>query len=157
MSGFEATATNPTVLGDGRPSHHIHNPNEPLPGAPGGQIAPDYSTGALSGTKKPGDFDREPYEEQRFEEDHDAADPRGQNAFTSERPSDVKPTQSGGVARGGQDNLPVGKANFLDKVIGKTEKVIGKVTKNADMHETGELRETGGKKAAIGEARAAHD
>ena len=29
----------------------------------------------------------------------------------------------GGVAIGGQDDLPVGKANFSDKVIGKTQKV----------------------------------
>jgi hypothetical protein len=29
----------------------------------------------------------------------------------------------GGVARGGQEDLPMGKASFLDKVIGKAEKV----------------------------------
>jgi len=82
----------------------------------------------------------------------------------------------GGVARGGQDDLPMGKANLLDKVIGKTEKVwsciaryfisltlldalqvIGKATGNADRHEAGELREAGGKKAVTGEARAPHD
>jgi hypothetical protein len=82
----------------------------------------------------------------------------------------------GGVARGGQGDLPIGKANLLDKVIGKAEKVwsciagyfisltlldalqvIGKVSGNADMHEAGELREAGGKKAVTGEARAPHD
>jgi hypothetical protein len=31
------------------------------------------------------------------------------------------------------------------------------MTKNQHMHETGELREAGGKKAAKGEARAPHD
>ncbi|KAI0255584.1 hypothetical protein BJV78DRAFT_1099693, partial [Lactifluus subvellereus] len=81
----------------------------------------------------------------------------GQSAFNSERPLDVQPTQTGGVARGGQDDLPMGKASFLDKVIGKAEKVIGKATQNADRHEAGELREAGGKKAVIGEARAPHD
>jgi hypothetical protein len=30
---------------------------------------------------------------------------------------------AGGVARGGQEDLPMGKASFLDKVIGKAEKV----------------------------------
>jgi len=29
----------------------------------------------------------------------------------------------GGVARAGEDDLPMGKANILDKAIGKTEKV----------------------------------
>ena len=35
--------------------------------------------------------------------------------------------------------------------------VIGKYTHNPDLHEKGELRETGGKAAAEGRARAAHD
>jgi hypothetical protein len=34
----------------------------------------------------------------------------------------------GGVARGGQEDLPMGKASFLDKVIGKAEKVEYQVT-----------------------------
>jgi hypothetical protein len=70
----------------------------------------------------------------------------------------------------------MGKAGLVDKVIGKVEKVgslsaspfnivshgrirqvIGKVTHNADMHEAGELRESGGKEAVTGQARAPHD
>ncbi|KAI0060175.1 hypothetical protein BV25DRAFT_1787906, partial [Artomyces pyxidatus] len=87
-----------------------------------------------------------------------SASAQGQNANNSSRPLDVKPTAAaGGVARGGQEDLPMGKANVMDKVIGKTEKVVGKLTKNADMHESGELREAGGKKAAAGEARVPHD
>ena len=35
--------------------------------------------------------------------------------------------------------------------------VIGKVTGNPEMHERGELRESGGKDATRGEGRAPHD
>ena len=34
---------------------------------------------------------------------------------------------------------------------------MGKVTHNDDMHEAGELRESGGKEAVTGQARAPHD
>lgn len=79
----------------------------------------------------------------------------------------------GGVAIGGESDLPEGNAGFGDKMIGKTQKVdssphymfmylqrlkvFGKYTHNPEMHEKGELRETGGKAAAHGQARAAHD
>ena len=70
--------------------------------------------------------------------------------------------------------MPEGHANIGDKIVGKTQKVgftvtggrlvhltprqvIGKYTQNPDLHEKGELRETGGKAAAEGRARAAHD
>ncbi|KAH9976840.1 hypothetical protein BGW80DRAFT_1119081, partial [Lactifluus volemus] len=48
------------------------------------------------------------------------------------------------VTRDGQEDLPMGKASCLDKVIGKPENVIGKATQNDEMQETGELREAGG-------------
>lgn len=68
--------------------------------------------------------------------------------------------------------MPEGHANMGDKIVGKTQKVsfavvvrphlisrqvVGKYTHNPDLHERGELRETGGKAAAEGRARAAHD
>ncbi|KIY67389.1 hypothetical protein CYLTODRAFT_353334, partial [Cylindrobasidium torrendii FP15055 ss-10] len=74
-----------------------------------------------------------------------------------ERPLDVKPSHAGGVAVGGRSDVPEGKATALDKLAGKTEKVIGKLTGNAEKHERGELREAGGKAAVTGEARAPHD
>jgi uncharacterized protein YjbJ (UPF0337 family) len=85
----------------------------------------------------------------------DQGSPR--TAFNSERPLGVAPAPEGGVAIGGQPNLPEGHANIGDKIVGKTQKVIGKYTHNPDLHEKGELRETGGKAAAEGRARAAHD
>lgn len=105
---------------------------------------------------------------------HQSESARGNTAFTTERPLGVQPTPeginhsimaiksdsqilAGGVAIGGQPNLPEGHAGFGDKVIGKTQKVIGKYTKNEELHEKGELRETGGKGAVLGDARAAHD
>ncbi|KAH9972095.1 hypothetical protein BGW80DRAFT_1316406 [Lactifluus volemus] len=119
------------------PQHQVHSPNEPL-------IARE--------DLQPSELPRSGGS--RFHEE--VAGEQGKNAFNFERPLDVKPTQAG-VARGGQEDLPMGKASFLDKVIGKAEKVIGKATHNDDMHEAGELREAGGKKAVIGEAHALHD
>ncbi|KAF9078302.1 hypothetical protein BDP27DRAFT_1309371 [Rhodocollybia butyracea] len=70
---------------------------------------------------------------------------------------DVQPTSAGGVAVRGNADLPEGKASMMDKIVGKTQKVVGKATNKPQMHEKGELRETGGKAAAQGEARALHD
>ncbi|KAH9044867.1 hypothetical protein EDB84DRAFT_803146 [Lactarius hengduanensis] len=103
---------------------------------------------------------QEPSESQRLESQYiEEVDPgaQGQNAFNSERPLDVQPTQSGGVARDGKEGLPKGKAGLVDKAFGKVEKVIGKATRNDDKHEAGELRESGGKGAVAGQARAPHD
>ena len=50
--------------------------------------------------------------------------PTSQNAFNSERPLDVRPTDQGGVAIDGRGDLPEGHANMADKVIGKMQKVI---------------------------------
>jgi hypothetical protein len=46
-----------------------------------------------------------------------------QNAFNSERPLNVQPTDHGGVAIDGQGGLPEGKAKLTDKVVGKMQKV----------------------------------
>ena len=98
----------------------------------------------------------------------------GRTAFTEERPLGVQPTSqgasfittfltsltdthTGGVAVGGQDDKPMGHAKLTDKIVGKTEKVMGKMSKNPQMREKGELREAGGKAAATGQARAPHD
>jgi len=135
MSGSVNTSNIPQV---NTPKHHIHGSDEPLPTSRTNRQPPEAQ---YPDTKPP----------------QGEAALQGRNAFNSERPLNVQPTQAGGVARGGQDDLPLGKADLLDKVIGKTEKVIGKVTGNADRHEAGELREAGGKKAVTGEARAPHD
>lgn len=80
----------------------------------------------------------------------------------------------GGVAIGGKDDLPEGKAGMADKLVGKTQKVrvpivglrisaerhlqvVGKYTHNVELHEKGELREAGGKAAVAGQARVPHD
>ncbi|KAI0052396.1 hypothetical protein FA95DRAFT_1601771 [Auriscalpium vulgare] len=122
-----SSQTSATTLGDGRPAHRIHNTSDPLPGARGDAPTADYTPAAIEGRNEP-----EP-----------ALEP------------DARPEPN--VSIGREETLPVGKANAFDKIYGKTEKVLGKVFKNSDMHETGELREAGGRKAAIGEARAPHD
>ncbi|KAH8114990.1 hypothetical protein DFH11DRAFT_1590816 [Phellopilus nigrolimitatus] len=79
------------------------------------------------------------------------------NASESERPLNVQPAREGGVAVDGRESLPKGKAGFVDKVIGKTEKAYGKYFNIPERHEKGELRESGGRTAEQGEARAPHD
>ncbi|EKM52811.1 uncharacterized protein PHACADRAFT_212020 [Phanerochaete carnosa HHB-10118-sp] len=59
----------------------------------------------------------------------------------------------GGAGVDGGDNLPEGHAKTADKLIGKTQKVAGKMMRKPALHEKGELREAGGKDAAAGRAR----
>lgn len=170
--------TNSAALNTSRPQHQLHDSSQPLPGSGSRAAVPtqDYSPaniermssseihgkqataesddtdstratiGTPSGGRTAPDLDS-----------HQSESARGNTAFTTERPLGVQPTPEGGVAIGGQPNLPEGHASFGDKVIGKTQKVIGKYTKNEELHEKGELRETGGKGAVLGDARAAHD
>ncbi|KIK65050.1 hypothetical protein GYMLUDRAFT_160466, partial [Collybiopsis luxurians FD-317 M1] len=78
----------------------------------------------------------------------------GKNTFTESRPMNVEPAPAGGVAVDGNVDLPEGKAGIMDKVVGKTQKVA---TNKPELYEKGELRESGGKAAASGNARAPHD
>ncbi|KAF8494382.1 hypothetical protein F5888DRAFT_1616857 [Russula emetica] len=127
---------------DGPPRHRVHNSNDPLPVRHADRQQP---------AEVQQRSDRDPSQEEA------APRAQGHNAFNSERPLDVQPNRTGGVARAGQGDLPMGKASIFDKAVGKMEKIIGKVTHNSDRHEAGELREAGGKKAVIGEASAPHD
>jgi len=60
----------------------------------------------------------------------------------------------GGAALHGREGLPEGKAGWGDRVVGKMQQEMGRVTDNWEMHEKGVLRESGGKQAVKGEARA---
>lgn len=102
-----------------RPEHHIHDSSQPLPGARGGDQTIDYS---------PESIERAP--PAAFEDANiDSIPPsthHGEsvsNAYNEDRPLDVQPAPESGVAIGGNDELPTGKASFGDKVIGKTQKV----------------------------------
>ncbi|KAI0753615.1 hypothetical protein C8Q74DRAFT_1211078 [Fomes fomentarius] len=158
------------------PSHHVHKSSDVLPGArgtAGQQAAPDYSMDVTESSRvwqEPQDsaqHDRTTYgagsDTRRGQHDSDYDAPTPTNTHTApatgagDRPLGVQPTEQGGVAIGGDSNLPEGHANMTDKIIGKTQKLTGKVTNNAGMHEKGELRESGGKAAAQGQARAPHD
>ncbi|KAJ3775806.1 hypothetical protein FB446DRAFT_842904 [Lentinula raphanica] len=167
MSNFnDFSATEAT-----RPTHHVHGSNDPLPGAKRGVNAVDYSAETMERTpstwneRTEEQFAREQpglmgssehgHHGSHHESHHDQYE--GRNAFTEQRPMDVQPTSAGGVAIGGNSDLPEGKASMMDKVVGKTQKVIGKATHKPEMHEKGELRESGGKAAVLGEARAPHD
>ncbi|KAG5651536.1 hypothetical protein H0H81_008298 [Sphagnurus paluster] len=115
------TATAPI---SSRPEHHLHNPDEPLPGAKGSARTTDYSADTI---------DHAP--SSAFREDQPrnisgaagaplghSTHSQGRNAFSSERPLDVEPTSRGGVAVGGRADLPEGHAGLKDKLVGKTEK-----------------------------------
>jgi len=80
-----------------------------------------------------------------------------QNAFNTERPLNERPADQGGVAIDGRGDLPEGNANATDKVVGKMQKVTGKFMNKPELQEKGELRESGGKLAVTGEARAPHN
>ncbi|KAJ7482168.1 hypothetical protein B0H11DRAFT_1213144 [Mycena galericulata] len=85
----------------------------------------------------------------------------GRTAFSEER---VDTQSHSGGATGvatidgahGYDNIdkgdmPVGKANAADKLIGKAQQVVGKVAHKPAMQEKGEMREAGGKAAVSGD------
>ncbi|OCH84009.1 hypothetical protein OBBRIDRAFT_742343 [Obba rivulosa] len=153
------------------PVHRQHDSNDVLPGARGGARPADYSAEVTNDSRTWKDSN-----ERQFGAgtDNDAVMAGGQhdtpeqpqarsqsevgrNAFNEDRPLGVQPASQGGVAIAGQDDLPEGHAKMTDKLIGKTQKVAGKMMRNPDMHEKGELREAGGKAAVDGEARVPHD
>ncbi|KIY48583.1 hypothetical protein FISHEDRAFT_43141 [Fistulina hepatica ATCC 64428] len=133
------------------PAHHLHDSAEVLPGARGARAAPNYAADTMQQAPSSA------FSPQAQEDSSRYSQGQGQNAYNTERPMDVQPTSAGGVAVGGRSDLPEGHASLGDKIIGKTQKVAGKYTHNPEMHEKGELRESGGKDAARGLARAPHD
>ncbi|KAF8890716.1 hypothetical protein BD779DRAFT_1516622 [Infundibulicybe gibba] len=157
-----------------RPEHHLHDSTDPLPGTKGISPAPDYSPETMERLPSSA-FNDQPQknwnETSPLTNRHSALggvpstkpEPQrqrsaeGTTAFTDDRPMNVKPAPTGGVAINGQDDLPEGKASMTDKLVGKTQKVIGKLSHKPEMHEKGELRESGGKAAVRGQARAPHD
>ncbi|KAM5537333.1 hypothetical protein V8D89_009063 [Ganoderma adspersum] len=141
------------------PTHHLHKSSDVLPGT-----ARTKAQGAGAGIRDGSDVrDPESFEDRLAAPDQQdptcefGPGPEGRNAWTEERPLGVQPTERGGVAVGGREDLPETHASAADKLVGKTQKVIGKVTGNPEVHEKGELRESGGKAAARGEGRALHD
>ncbi|KAI0351258.1 hypothetical protein OH77DRAFT_1498671 [Trametes cingulata] len=190
MSQFPPS--NSTFTQQPPPTHHIHNPSDPLPGSKGAAApaAPDYSADVTNDPRVWQDRNQRGTDTGAVVAggQHAASpspmgsstgvgaggvgaggagaggygnNPQGsRTAYDEERPMGVQPAEGGGVAvgQGAADaNLPEGKAKVTDRIIGKTQKVAGKVTGNAAMHEKGELREAGGKLAAQGQARAPHD
>ncbi|KAG1796983.1 uncharacterized protein HD556DRAFT_1431181 [Suillus plorans] len=177
MSGLQNNPNN-AALNTSRPQHQLQDSSQPLPGS-GSRDAvqtQDYSpaniermsssvihgkntstesddadsTRATMGIPSAGRTGPDSCESE-------SESARSNTASTNERPLGAQPTPEGGVSIGGQPNLSEGHAGFGDKVIGKTQKVIGKYTKNEELHEKGELRETGGKAAVLENTRAAHD
>ncbi|EIW56831.1 uncharacterized protein TRAVEDRAFT_128527 [Trametes versicolor FP-101664 SS1] len=168
MSQFPTT--NETFATQPPPSHHIHDSSDVLPGARGAaQAAPDYSADVTNDSGVWQDRNQREFGAgtdtgavmaggQHSTSPESFGDTQGgRTAFNEDRPMGVEPTERGGVAVGGDPNLPEGKAKLADKIIGKTQKVAGKVMSKPAMHEKGELREAGGKAAAQGQARAPHD
>ncbi|KAH9837672.1 uncharacterized protein C8Q71DRAFT_555496 [Rhodofomes roseus] len=149
------------------PEHHIHRDSEALPGARGGAAAANYAPDVTNNERVWQDNNERQFGAGTDDravmggaQHQSAASPSaesGHTAYNEDRPLSVQPTSAGGVAVDGHSDVPEGKAKFTDKLIGKTQKVAGKATKNPELHEKGELREAGGKGAVTGEARAPHD
>lgn len=72
-------------------------------------------------------------------------------------PLNVQYVPEGGVAIDGRQGLPIGVPTARDHLVGKLQKVAGKLFRNPTLQEVGELRDAGGKAAAKGCARAPHD
>ncbi|KAJ3784961.1 hypothetical protein GGU10DRAFT_399715 [Lentinula aff. detonsa] len=155
-----------------RPTHHVHGSNDPLPGAKRGVNAVDYSAETIERTpstwneRTEEQFAREQpglrgaTSEDRHHGHHDnhGEGHHGSRTDTSEqRPMDDQPTHGGGVAVGANANTSESKPSVIDKVVGKTQKIVGKATHKSEMHEKGELRETGGKAASQGALQTPHD
>ncbi|KAF9647215.1 hypothetical protein BDM02DRAFT_3129866 [Thelephora ganbajun] len=135
--------------GQPRPEHHLHRDSEPLPGSNSTAYGQDQHrhagvwenrrdigvTGIHQGTPE--------FQDSSF----------SRNAFSSERPLNIQSTDQGGVAVDGRGDLLEGHANVTDKLIGKLQKVTRKYMNKPELHEKGELRESGGKLAVVGEAR----
>ncbi|KIP05686.1 hypothetical protein PHLGIDRAFT_119589 [Phlebiopsis gigantea 11061_1 CR5-6] len=151
------------------PQHHQHTSSDILPGARGASEGTfDYSADVTTDPRV-----WQTNNERRFGAGTDtgAVMAGGQHSTTEtdapstwdnsaahpDRPMNVQTTNAGGVAIDGRDDLPEGHAKLTDKIIGKTQKVTGKMMHKPELHEKGELREAGGKEAAAGRARALHD
>ncbi|OSX64775.1 hypothetical protein POSPLADRAFT_1044230 [Postia placenta MAD-698-R-SB12] len=124
------------------PEHHVHRDSEVLPGARDAAASANYDASLTNDSQTWKDNNQRQFGAgiddcnvmAGGQHDTSGAPDSGRNAFNSERPLDAS-----GVAIGGQANLPEGKATITDKLIGKTQKVTGKITRNPDMHEKGEL------------------
>ncbi|KAJ6542773.1 hypothetical protein B0H19DRAFT_1171850 [Mycena capillaripes] len=149
------------------PEHHVHKASEPLPGARGGAPTADYNPTTIERLPSSVWQDADPSKPTRDTSELQTTRPdlpersnsaTGRTAFSAERPLNTEPHPDGGVAiDGGHEGMPMGKASAADKLIGKAQKVVGKMTHKPELHEKGELREAGGKSAAMGDARAPHD
>ncbi|THH21764.1 hypothetical protein EUX98_g8285 [Antrodiella citrinella] len=180
MSGVDSS----TFTTQPPPSHHVHRDSEILPGGKGAEFqAAPYDTSVTNDSQTWKSNNEKRFgagtdtgnvvaggqhstipssslgeENPSFRHGGTGTLPAStHDAPREERPLGVQPTSQGGVAVGGNSDLPEGHASVMDKVIGKTQKVAGKVLRKPEMHEKGELREAGGKEAALGNARAPHD
>ncbi|OSD03826.1 hypothetical protein PYCCODRAFT_1476760 [Trametes coccinea BRFM310] len=130
------------------PTHHLHSSSDPLPGASSPAAAPpNYSADVTNDPRAwqdPGMRERE------------RGDVRAVVAGAQHHAGPDTDTEREAEAEAGAG----GKPKVTDKIVGKTQKVAGKMTGNAALHEKGALREAGGKAAAAaaqGQARAPHD
>ncbi|KAF4586133.1 hypothetical protein EYR38_010407 [Pleurotus pulmonarius] len=162
-----ASATHGTDFNN--PSHHVrHDESEPLPGARGARDTVDYSPDNLGDDNTSWIRDKHTAAagyastNERLPSalgGRDTVDDRTNN-LGDNSPSwgrDKSSTSTNNSSNNGRINLGAGfgkdidagetkgHAGMGDKVIGKTQQMMGKMTNNADLREKGELRETGGK------------
>ncbi|KAF8515291.1 hypothetical protein JB92DRAFT_3095962 [Gautieria morchelliformis] len=110
------------------PTHHIHRSSDPVRGQtpqdkpePCQEISPTAAGGGH-------------HDKQRPEAQPDPGHPETQPdpASGETRPADIKR-----------------KAGFTDRIIGKTEQIVGRIRKSTELEERGKLRESEGKAAVV--------
>ncbi|KAI6002386.1 hypothetical protein F5J12DRAFT_894146 [Pisolithus orientalis] len=135
------------------PQHRLHDPNQPLPRREGREgenfeRAPESCGGRPTTARERVWWNGVGAERG---EDYLQGAGAGRNAYTTDRPLGAALRLAASLT-----STPA-RLGVTDKIFGKTEKVVGKMTNNPEMHERGELREAGGRAAAEGHARAPHD
>ncbi|KAJ7584742.1 hypothetical protein C8J56DRAFT_1088477 [Mycena floridula] len=141
-----------TNLAEATPAHHIHKDSEPLPGTQG-HLSVDYSAEALAHTDNATwksmarSEDPHPSQHAPAVEQHAPATEQHYPAVEPYAPAVELPVPGAEPSVQFNSGGPVKKVTIMDKVVGKTQQVIGKALDKPAMHEKGELREIHGKAA----------
>ncbi|KIJ54563.1 hypothetical protein M422DRAFT_240630 [Sphaerobolus stellatus SS14] len=156
---------------DELPSHHLHSDSELLPA----QTAADAALNDFDALPTPPTAHR-PHPlstastTATLDGEQAAGDPNFNKDTDVPRPLDTKHVPgAGGVVREAHekphadhshkehaDHSHEGKVGIVDKIIGATEKLTGKLTNDPELQEKGELRGASGKAAELGQERLPH-
>ncbi|KIM41947.1 hypothetical protein M413DRAFT_445146, partial [Hebeloma cylindrosporum] len=141
--------------------HHVHNPNEPLPGSRGAAPTVDYSPETIARTTLPpsevGDTqDFHPHHSSTHYQHAPHHHPGHAEAGVTSTGPDTSSTRPSGNVHGQPAIQPTGsddhstrsdnKPSVGDKIVGKATELAGKAIRSPGLQEKGELRAQGEKK-----------